>query len=133
MRYNTDIAVLNETKQVDEGQLREEGRGYTFWKGTPAQVRSILSIGFAMKNQLISQPMGINKHIITLCLKFNNNQYTTIISAYVLVHDAGSDIKEQVYSNPDYILPNTRRTRLFSNVRCYLELWYSWEGRSRES
>ena len=35
-RYRIDIATLSETCLADEGSLREEGDGYTFfWKGKP--------------------------------------------------------------------------------------------------
>ena len=30
-RYHTDIAALSETRLADEGSLREEGGGYTFF------------------------------------------------------------------------------------------------------
>ncbi|KYO31760.1 hypothetical protein Y1Q_0022835 [Alligator mississippiensis] len=53
VRYNIDPAALSRTRLLDEGQLREECRGYTFWKGRLAQDRCVHGIGFTIKNKLI--------------------------------------------------------------------------------
>ena len=52
-RYDIDIAALSETRRADEGQLKEEGGGYTFfWKGKPSGERRIHGVGFAIKNRI---------------------------------------------------------------------------------
>ncbi|KAH1186690.1 hypothetical protein KIL84_019439 [Mauremys mutica] len=55
-RVSIDIAPLSETHRADEGQLREDGGGYTFFgKGKPPEEKSIHGIGFAIKNKITSQ------------------------------------------------------------------------------
>lgn len=46
--YTIDAAALGDTRQVDEGHLREEDGGYTFWNRELAQDRYIHSISFAI-------------------------------------------------------------------------------------
>jgi len=49
-RYDIDIAALSETRFPKEGQLREDGGGYTFfWKATSMADRRIHGVGFAIK------------------------------------------------------------------------------------
>lgn len=46
-RFN--IPPLSETRLADEGQLTEQGGGYTyFWKSKPAHERRLHGVGFAM-------------------------------------------------------------------------------------
>ena len=53
-RYRMDIAALSETRLADEGSLREEGGGYTFfWKGKLQDEDSIHGVGFAIRSSLL--------------------------------------------------------------------------------
>uniref|UniRef100_H3AI42 Endonuclease/exonuclease/phosphatase domain-containing protein n=1 Tax=Latimeria chalumnae TaxID=7897 RepID=H3AI42_LATCH len=96
--YNIDVAALR------EGQLKEQGGGYTFfWKG-----KQLHGVGFAIKNELINQlnefPIGINERLMTLRLNLVGNRYATIISVYAPTLDADDEIKEEFYSNLDQVL-----------------------------
>uniref|UniRef100_H3AWN5 Endonuclease/exonuclease/phosphatase domain-containing protein n=1 Tax=Latimeria chalumnae TaxID=7897 RepID=H3AWN5_LATCH len=107
-RYNIDIAALSETRCADEGHLREEGGGYTFfWKGKPANNRRVHGVGFAIKNQIVSQitefPAGLNERL-TLHLQLANNLSATVISAYAPTLAAEEEQKEQFYADLDEIL-----------------------------
>uniref|UniRef100_H2ZRY8 Endonuclease/exonuclease/phosphatase domain-containing protein n=1 Tax=Latimeria chalumnae TaxID=7897 RepID=H2ZRY8_LATCH len=108
-RYNIDIAALSETRCADEGHLREEGSGYTFfWKGKPANDRRVHGVGFAIKNQIVSQmtefPAGINECLMTLRLQLANNSSATVISTYAPTLAAEEEQKEQFYADLDEIL-----------------------------
>ena len=70
-KFNVDIAALSETRLAEEGQLREEKGGYTFfWKGRPAGEPRIHGVGFAIKNNLVRQltelPQGISERLMTV-------------------------------------------------------------------
>uniref|UniRef100_H3A3J9 Endonuclease/exonuclease/phosphatase domain-containing protein n=1 Tax=Latimeria chalumnae TaxID=7897 RepID=H3A3J9_LATCH len=92
-RYNINIAVLRKTRRADEGHLREEGGGYTFfWKGKPAN------------NRMTEFPAGINKRLMTLRLQLANNSSATVISAYAPPLAAEEEQKEQFYAYLDEIL-----------------------------
>ena len=72
-RYDIDIAALSETRFPEQGQLREDGGGYTFFrKGTTADDRRTHGVGFAINNKIVSQlagfPVGINERLMTLTL-----------------------------------------------------------------
>ena len=54
-RYNIDIAALSETRFLDEGSLKEEGEGYTFWKGYPLGEQHQHGVGLAIKNSLFTE------------------------------------------------------------------------------
>ncbi|KAL2084419.1 hypothetical protein ACEWY4_019937 [Coilia grayii] len=110
-RFNIDIAALSETRLTDEGQLKEEKGGYTFfWKGKPAHEARIHGVGFAIKNRLISQlsesPVGINERLMTLRLRLSNNQLTTVVSAYAPTLDSQDEDKETFYTALDQVLSN---------------------------
>ena len=100
---------MSETRFPEEGQLREDGSGYNFfWKGKPADDCRIHGVGFAINNKIVSQlaefPVGINKRLMTLHLRLNNNQLATVINVYAPTPDAEEDTKEQFYSELDLVL-----------------------------
>lgn len=108
-RFQIDIAALSETRLADEGQLKEEKGGYTFfWKGKPAEEPRIHGVGFAIKNNLVNQlhelPVGISERLMTLRLMLSNSQMATVISAYAPTLDAQQDVKEAFYADLDTIL-----------------------------
>ena len=72
-RHNVVIAAIQETRLPDEGQLTEDGGGYTFfWKGKPLAERRIHGVGFAIKTELVRKldhlPVGVNERLLTLQL-----------------------------------------------------------------
>ncbi|KAJ3612710.1 hypothetical protein NHX12_018968 [Muraenolepis orangiensis] len=108
-KFQIDIAALSETRLADEGQLKEEKGGYTFfWKGKPANEPRIHSVGFAIKNCLINHlhelPVGINERLMTIRLMLASSQMATVISAYAPTLDAQDEVKEAFYADLDKIL-----------------------------
>ncbi|KAK0146682.1 Craniofacial development protein 2 [Merluccius polli] len=92
-RFQIDIAALSVTRLADDGQLKEEKGGYTFfWKGKPANEPRIHGVGFAIKNSLINHlyelPVGINERLMTMRLMLASSQMATVISAYAPTLDA---------------------------------------------
>ena len=70
-RYRTDIAALSKTKIADEGILKEDGGGYTFfWLGKPEAEDRLHGVGFAIRTSLMksipSLPVGINERLVKL-------------------------------------------------------------------
>ncbi|KAK0147897.1 Craniofacial development protein 2 [Merluccius polli] len=103
-RFQIDIAVLSETRLADDGQLKEEKGGYTFfWKGKPANEPRIHGVGFAIKNSLLNHlyelPVGINEHLTTMRLMLASSQMATVISAYAPTLDAQDEVKETFYAD----------------------------------
>ncbi|KAJ3606704.1 hypothetical protein NHX12_026223 [Muraenolepis orangiensis] len=108
-KFQIDIAALSETRLADEGQLKEEKGGYTFfWKGKPANEPRIHGVGFAIKNCLINHlhelPVGINERLMTIRLMLASSQMATVISAYAPTLDAQDEVKEAFYADLDKIL-----------------------------
>ncbi|KAJ4926044.1 hypothetical protein JOQ06_008228 [Pogonophryne albipinna] len=108
-KFQIDIAALSETRLADEGQLKEEKGGYTFfWKGKPANEPRIHGVGFAIKNCLINHlhelPVGINERLMTIRLMLASSQMATVISAYAPTLDAQDEVKEAFYADLDKTL-----------------------------
>ncbi|KAJ4927753.1 hypothetical protein JOQ06_015555 [Pogonophryne albipinna] len=108
-KFQIDIAALSETRLADEGQLKEEKGGYTFfWKGKPANEPQIHGVGFAIKNCLINHlhelPVGINERLMTIRLMLASSQMATVISAYAPTLDAQDEVKEAFYADLDKTL-----------------------------
>ena len=108
-RFRIDIAALSETRLADEGQLKEEKGGYTFfWKGKPVDEPRIHGVGFAIKNSLVCHlhelPVGISERLMTIRLVLASSQMATVISAYAPTLDAQEDVKEAFYADLDTIL-----------------------------
>ena len=86
-RYRIDIAALSETKLADEGILKEDGSGYTFfWRSKPEAEDRLHGVGFAIRTSLMksipSLPVGINKRSMKLRLPLTKSCHLTIIGAY---------------------------------------------------
>ena len=113
-RYNIDIAALSETRFPDEGSLREEGGGYTyFWKGTLQTEDRIHGVGFAIKSTLLKSlpalPVGINERLMKLRVSIGGSRYATIISAYAPTLTSSDDVKELFYQQLNEILQATSK------------------------
>ena len=108
-RQKIDVAALCETRFPDEGQLREEKAGYTFfWKGLPKTDRRIHGVGFAIRTKLLRNlnelPTGISERLMVMRLELAHNQYMSVISAYLPTLDADVDVKEPFYAARDELL-----------------------------
>lgn len=113
-RCRIDLAALSETRRADEGQLKEEKGGYTFfWKGKAADEPRIHGVGFAIRNYLISHlselPVGINERLMTIRLMLDNNQMATVVSAYAPTLDSEEEVKETFYTCLDETLSRIPR------------------------
>ncbi len=108
-RYRIHLAALSETRLADEGQLKEEMGGYTFfWKGKAVDEPRIHGVGIAIKNQLISHlyelPVGISERLMNITLVIANNQIATVVSAYTPPLDSKEEVKETFYACLDETL-----------------------------
>ena len=89
-RHSVDIAALQETRLPDEGQLTEDGGGYTFfWKGTPLAERRIHGVGFAIKTELVRKldhlPVGVNERLLTLQLSQQSQSHIRNVSLHCYI------------------------------------------------
>ncbi|VDM00905.1 unnamed protein product [Schistocephalus solidus] len=83
-RYKVDIAALSETPFSQQGQLTLVGAGYTFfWSGRPKAERRDAGVAYAIRNDIVGRlpclPLGINDHLMNLCLPLRGDKFTTII------------------------------------------------------
>ena len=86
-RYRIDTAALSETRLADEGILKEDGGGYTFfWRGKPEAEDRLHGVGFAIRTSLMKSipnlSVGINERLMKLRLPLTKPCHLTIISAY---------------------------------------------------
>lgn len=114
-RLDVDIAALQETRLADDGQLTENGGGYTFfWKGKPLTEKRIYGVGFAIKTEIVRKleqlPVGVNERLMTLQLNLCNNKKATLISAYAPTLMAEQHDKEVFYSHLDTLLSQVPRS-----------------------
>lgn len=136
-RYQIDIAALSETRLADEGSLREEGGGYTFfWKGKPQDEDRIHGVGFAIRTALLTNipvlPIGINERLMKLRIPLSKSRYLTVISAYAPTLTSPDDLKENFYETLDQVIKSTpQNDKLFIlgdfNARVGRD-YLSWEG-----
>lgn len=101
-RYNIDVAALSETHLADEGELVEDGGGYTFfWKGTASSETRRSGVGFAIKNHLVKRleeyPVHISDRVTTLRLHLDGDNFLNVISVYAPTLDKSDDIKDKFY------------------------------------
>ena len=111
-RYRVDIAALSETRIADEGSLREERGGNTFfWKGKLQAEDQIHGVGFAIRTALLrSMPVlsvGINERLMKLRIPLSRIRCLTIISAYTPILTSPDDAKEQFYEQFDQVIRST--------------------------
>ena len=105
-RYRIDKAALSETRLADEGILKEDGSGYTFfWRGKPEAEDRLHGVGFAIRTSLMkstpSLPVGINERLMKLRLPLIKSRHLTIISAYVPTLTNSDETKEKFYEDLD--------------------------------
>ena len=114
-RYKVDIAALSETRLADEGQLVEEGAGYTFfWSGRSAEDRREAGVGFAIKSHLVkklsSLPKGAGDRLMTLQLPISNKKNVTLISVYAPTMTNPDNVKDRFYEELDTIITSVSKT-----------------------
>ena len=111
-RYRIDIAALSETRLADEGTLKEDGGGYTFfWHGKPEAEERLHGVGFAVRTNLMksipSLPVGINEWLMKLRLPLTKSRHLTIISAYTLTLTNFDETWEKFYEDLDQLIRST--------------------------
>ena len=114
-RYRIDIAALSETRLADEGSLREDGGGYTFfWKGKPQTENRIHGVGFAIRTALLKNipalPTGISERLMKLRIPLGKSRYLTVISAYAPTLTSPDEDKEQFYEHLDQVIRSTSQS-----------------------
>ena len=82
-----DIAALSEVCFVEQGSLRKDGAGYTFfWSGKNKNERRISGVGFMIKTSIARKlqnlPVGHSDRIMSLRLPNQDNKFATVISVY---------------------------------------------------
>ena len=111
-RYRIDITALSETRLADEGILKEDGGGYTFfWRGKPEAEERVHGVGFAIRTSLmksiLSLPVGINERLMKLHLPLSKSRHLTIISAYAPTLTNSDETKEKFYDDLDQPIRST--------------------------
>lgn len=98
-KFNIYIAVLSEIRLAEEGQLREDKGGYTFfWKGMSASKFRVHGVGFKnIKNNLVMPDHSSTKAVV-------GNLMTTVVGACAPTLDSPVDIKEAFYDSLDNVL-----------------------------
>ena len=111
-RYRIDIAALSETRFADEGILKEDGGGYTFFLcGKPEVEDRLHGVGFAIRTSLMksipSLPVGINERLMKRCLPLSKSHHLTIISVYAPTLTNSDETKEKFYEDLDQLIRST--------------------------
>nr|VZI34507.1 unnamed protein product [Spirometra erinaceieuropaei] len=103
-RYKMDIAALSETRFSEQGQLEEDGAGYTFfWSGRPRAERRDAGVAFAIRNDIVGRlpclPQGINDRLMSLRLPLWGGKFATIISAYAPTMTNPDAVRDKFYED----------------------------------
>ena len=111
-RLNIDIAALSEVRFPDEGNLKEQGAGYTlYWSGKPSTERRLSGVGFMVKTSIASKleslPTGHSDRIISMRLSLKNQQHVTLFSIYAPTLQADPADKDKFYSDLRRLLLDT--------------------------
>nr|VZI50603.1 unnamed protein product [Spirometra erinaceieuropaei] len=99
-----DIAALRETRFSEQGQLEEEGAGYTFfWSCRPRAERRDAGVAFAIRNDIVGRlpclPQGINDRLMSLRLPLWGGKFATIISAYAPTMTNPDAVRDKFYED----------------------------------
>ena len=136
-RYNIDIVALSETRFAEEGQLTEDGGGYTFfWSGRSKEERRESGVGFAVKSHLVknlaSLPKGVNDRLMTLRLPLGENKYATLVSAYAPTMTNPDEVKDKFYEELESVItavPNQDKLIIFGDFNARVGTDHlTWEG-----
>ena len=93
---------MSETRFADQGQLTEEGAGYTFfWSGKRADERRESGVGFAISKSILSSldslPVGINDRIMKLRVPLMDKQHLKLLSVYAPTMTNSEETKNIFY------------------------------------
>ena len=136
-RYRIEIAALSETRLADEGSLKEEGGGYTFfWKGKPQAEDRIHGVGFAIRITLLKNtpalPVAINERVMKVRIPLSKIRYLTVVSAYAPTLTSPDETKEQFYDQFDQVIrstPPSDKLIIFGDFNARVGKDHnSWEG-----
>ncbi|CAH8456273.1 unnamed protein product [Dicrocoelium dendriticum] len=134
-RYDIDIAALSETRLADQGKLREDGAGYTFyWIGNPEAAPREQGVGFAitdrLNGRLTGEPIGISPRLMSLRICLRRGKFATFISTYSPTMSYTEDRKDQYYSQLATVIKSVpMNDRLFllgdfnARVGCDATVW----------
>ena len=108
-RFNIDVAALSETRLPGEGNIREDGPGYTiFWKGKAPEEERIHGVGFAIRTHLVKQhnliPTSISERMMTIRIPLTQDRYLTLISVYAPTLTSNDEAKAIFYSQLDHTI-----------------------------
>ena len=136
-RYNIDIAALSETRLAEEGQLTEDGGGYTFfWSGRSKEDRRESGVGFAVKSHLVSKlaslPKGVNDRLMTLQLPLGESKLATLVSAYAPTMTNPEEVKDKFYEELESLItavPSKDKLIILGDFNARVGTDYlTWEG-----
>ncbi|XP_068717545.1 craniofacial development protein 2-like [Montipora capricornis] len=136
-RYRIEIPALSETRLADEGSLKEEGGGYTFfWKGKPLAEDRIHGVGFAIRITLLKNtpalPVAINERLMKVRIPLSKIRYLTVVSAYAPTLTSPDETKEQFYDQFDQVIrstPPSDKLIIFGDFNARVGKGHnSWEG-----
>ena len=88
-QLDINIAALSKVCFAEQGSLRKDGAGYTFfWSGKNKNERRISGVGFMIKTSIARElqnlPVGHSDHIMSLRLTIQD-KFATILSVYALL------------------------------------------------
>ena len=99
---NLDIAALSDVHFAEQGSLREDRAGYTFfWSGKNKDERRLSGVGFMIKTSIARKwqnlPVGHSDHITSLRLPIQDNKFATVLSVCTPTLQAGTGVKKAFY------------------------------------
>ncbi|XP_065939377.1 uncharacterized protein [Magallana gigas] len=107
LRQSVDITVLQETRQADSGTLKENDYVF-FWKEKHSDEPREHSVGFAVKNSLLStvEPDGEgSERLLTLRLNTTTSPIT-LVSVYAPTLTSPPETKDLIYEKLSSVIRN---------------------------
>ena len=101
-RLDIDIAALSEVRFAEQGSLREDGAGYTFfWSGKNKDECRFSGVGIMVKSSIARKlqnlPFSHSDRIMSLRLPIQDNKLATVLSVYAPTLQAETGVKEAFY------------------------------------
>ncbi|XP_061910695.1 craniofacial development protein 2-like [Entelurus aequoreus] len=105
VRLQVDIAVLQETRLVDSGTLRENNFTF-FWQGKSAEETREYGVGFAVRNSLLGmiEPCQQGTERLLSLRLHTTTGPVNLISVYAPTLSATRDTKDEFYSQLDALI-----------------------------
>ena len=103
------MAALSETRLPGEGNITENGSGYTiFWKGKPPEEDRIHGVGFAIQTDLVKQhnlvPKSNSERMMTIRIPLAQDRYLTLISVYAPTLTSEDETKASFYEQLNHTI-----------------------------